>query len=49
MCVVHSEKQFLLVAEVSIDDILIVVGGNESEIIMENPVDVKKIINLKDA
>ena len=42
-----SNKQILLVAEININDALVVVGGDESEIIMKNPVEIKKIINLK--
>lgn len=42
-----SDKQILLVAEININDALVVVGGDESEIIMKNPVKIKEIINLK--
>jgi hypothetical protein len=43
-----SEIQTLMIAEVTIDEILIVIGGDESEVIMKNPVQIKEIINLKE-
>lgn len=44
---IYANIQYLLIAEVKIDDILVAVGGSESEIIMKNPIEIKEIINLK--
>jgi len=42
-----SKDPTLLIAEIPFKDIIVFIGGEESEVILENPVDVKKVEKLE--